>query len=162
MLVEMQVSDLIAAASRVEDHVKLTGLRLTETSSWSREPPTAAQLQTGMTINVTARSDGTRVIADVEYNVRAEERECGGDQAGERCWEVKCHYSVEYEAYTDVALATQDLEAFGIMSTTLTIHPYARAFIHDITAQMGYPPFNLPLLTTRDLAEMAKNAKITV
>lgn len=150
-MLTVEPADIIATASHVEARLKLTNLRLQESRALASAPMAPGLLSSEMNINVKSGRDDGRVVMRVEYDIKASSVEA----PGELCWQVMCAFVVEYTHSRHDTFSDQDLEAFGVASATLSVHPYARAFVQAMTTQMGYPAFSLPLVTMQTLADMS-------
>jgi hypothetical protein len=81
------------------------------------------------------------VIYDVSYDITAT------DRAKHPVWDLSFTLSLSFRL-PEAELADEALEAFGKHGVVVIAHPYAREFVHQMTARMQVPAFVLEVLPT--------------
>ncbi|MGW4426037.1 hypothetical protein [Streptosporangium sp. NPDC004631] len=149
----MTPEEIATAATRVEAQLGLSNIRLERSNSEVGLPLKAGQLTVQMGIEVTPEQTAESIAMRVAYTVVANRLSRGGKE--DLCWKVEVTYVVDYKTPAEVSFSREELDMLGAVSSTLTVHPYARAFVHMMTTQMGYPSFGLQPLTAHELAELS-------
>lgn len=149
----MTPEEITATAARIEAQLHLSNIRLERSSAEVGMPPKAGQLTVHMGIEVTPEQTNRNIAMRVAYTVAATSLLGEGKEA--LGWKVGVTYIVDYQALKGTSFSRAELDMFGAVSSTLTVHPYARSFVHMMTTQMGYPSFGLQLLTAHELAELS-------
>lgn len=156
----MTPEEIMSTAARLEAQLKLANIRLIQADLQASAPPLRGRVNVQMGIEVKATQTDKRIDMHVAYVIAAHLTSEEGNEE-DPCWEIKTTYAVDYIAPDGATFSNAELEILGAVSSTLTVHPYARTFVHLMTTQMGYPSFGLQLLTARELAELSAFEELT-
>lgn len=130
----------LAAAVRVSRRVELRNIRLTHVNASSPEYHPGA-LKPHVEHQCSARtigSDSIEVTCDYQFNASSER--------DEPVLDAVLTYLLTYEISGTEPVEAADLDHFAYASGTLHSWPFARNLLFSLTADVGYPPFMLPVL----------------
>jgi preprotein translocase subunit SecB len=127
----------LAAAARISTRVEFRDIRLSEISASS---PTKALgvLEPKIEHHCTPRRDGDLLEVLCSYQIRVMSGDCEPLNA-----DIK--YLISYALQGDDPVDSSDLEHFASANGTYHSWPFVRQLLFDLTARMGYPPYNLPV-----------------
>lgn len=93
-------------------------------------------------INPSAEIKGTSLRYDVSYSVS-----CTKETA--QVLALTCVYQVSYLVQEETRLDQADIDAFGSTTAVLTLHPYMRELLADMSGRAGLPPIILGTMRVR-------------
>ncbi len=127
----------LAAAARIAKRVDLKDIRLSEITA-SGPIKTNGLLEPEVRHACTTRQEGDSLEVLCSYNVRVK----SGDVEVVR---AEFKYTIIYTLSGDDPVESSDLEHFAFANGTYHSWPFVRQLVFDLTANMGFAPYTLPV-----------------
>lgn len=127
----------LAAAARISRRVEFRDIRLSEISA-SSPGKALGPLQPTIEHHCTPHHEGDLLEVLCSYQIRVMS---GEDQA----LAAQFNYLISYGLLGEEPVDAADLEHFASANGTYHSWPFVRQLLFDLTARMGYPPYNLPV-----------------
>lgn len=127
----------LAAAARIASRVEFRDIRLSEISAASPMKGLGV-LEPKIEHYCTPRHEGAFLEVLCAYNIRVMS---GNDEP----LNADLKYLISYALLGDEPINQSDLEHFASANGTYHSWPFVRQLLFDLTARMGYPPYNLPV-----------------
>jgi preprotein translocase subunit SecB len=127
----------LAAAGRIASRVEFRDIRLSEINA-SSPMKALGVLEPKIEHHCSPRHEGALLEVLCSYQIHV----MSGDDEPLNA-DVK--YLISYELLGDEPVNPSDLEHFASTNGTYHSWPFVRQLLFDLTARMGYPPYNLPV-----------------
>lgn len=125
------------AAGRVAKRSELKSIHLAEVSA-KCDPKISAPLEPTVGVKceiVSQEGSALEILATCQFTARTTQAQVA---------EATVKYLLTYEIQGSEPLAADDLAEFAASNGTLNSWPFLRAFLHSLTADMGYTAYTLP------------------
>jgi hypothetical protein len=155
-------------ASRVAERANIREIRLFETSaelkSFTTESPLHWDL--GITRSTQYKQGDPYFVITIEYEITIEKLndpsvEGAGDDS-EEVADISFQFGVLYELEPDSSnheITSEEVEEYAKTAAAITLTPYAREYVHDVTMRMGLPPLVMDALPSFFAEEKVESAR---
>jgi preprotein translocase subunit SecB len=96
----------------------------------------------GVAIDPSVETKGTELRYDISYSI-------SGTKETAQVLALTCVYQASYLIPEDTQIEQADINAFGSTAVLLTLHPYLRELLADLSARAGLPPITLGTMRLR-------------
>jgi preprotein translocase subunit SecB len=150
-----KVATILRVASSIAERANIRDIRLFETSAELKGFNTAGSMQWDLNVTPVAHYNvgDSYFIVMISYAItieKADESSTGAtDEESEEVATIAFQLGAFYELKSDDPnreLNTDDVDEYAKTTAMVTLYPYAREYVHDITMRMGLPPLVMEFL----------------
>lgn len=137
----VDTKEALKRAGTVSGHCQLENVRVRTLDAVLHWPEPAPPYSAATELSATIDRSEQEFVVQLDYKVAS--RAIEGEQA---LFDISVGLLLEYKLDESIECGPNDLEAFALLSSTFSAHPYLREIVANSTVRMGLPPLILQVL----------------